>query len=143
MHSASGGCHCGNILVNVELVNEPARYHPRACDCSFCLKHGAAYVSDPNGSLRIRIEDPNLTGRYRQGNALADMLLCTRCGVLVGAVYSSEGRTYATVNVRVLDAAGTFSSEKPVSPKQLSGDQKVSRWQELWFRNVQIVSGSP
>lgn len=71
------------------------------------------------------------------------MLLCTRCGVLVGAVYSSEGRTYATVNVRVLDAAGTFSSEKPVSPKQLSGDQKVSRWQELWFRNVQIVSGSP
>src|SRR5258707_4026086 len=110
MHYVSGGCQCGNVQVNVELVNEPALYLPRAWHCSFCLKHGAAYVSDPNGSLRIRIEDPNLTGRYRQGNALADMLLCTRCGVLVGAVYSSEGRTHATVNVRVLEASASFSS---------------------------------
>src|SRR4051794_20913048 len=104
MHSVSGKCHCGNIRVNVELAKEPERYQPRACDCDFCRMHGAAYVSDPNGSLTIRIADPGLTGRYRQGNALADMLLCTRCGVLAAALYSSDGQTQGTVNVRIIES---------------------------------------
>jgi hypothetical protein len=136
MHHVSGGCHCGNISLDIELSNECASYHPRACDCDFCRKHGAAYISDPQGSLQLRIEDENRVGRYRQGNELADMIVCTRCGVLIGAQYQDKDRLYATVNVRVVSGPVSFAEERPVSPKKLSGDDKAARWKELWFSKV-------
>ncbi len=136
MHSLSGGCHCGNIRLELQLASEPARYHPRACDCDFCRKHGSAYVSDPRGSLVIRVIDSQHVGGYRQGNELAEMLLCTRCGVLVGALFRDGGRTFATVNVRVLEGNAAFGAEQPVSPQKLSGDEKVARWKSVWFADV-------
>jgi hypothetical protein len=121
------------------LTNEPGTYRPRACDCGFCRKHGAAYISDAQGSLRIRINDQRQSGTYRQGSELAEMLLCTNCGVLIGALYRTEGRIYATVNVRVIDGADNFGVEQAVSPKQLSADAKVSRWKDLWFSSVELA----
>lgn len=139
MSSVSGGCHCGNIRVDLVLASEPASYHPRACDCSFCRKHGAAYISDARGSLRIVIADPRSCGRYRQGNELAEMLVCSRCGVLIGALYQgNNGRVFGTVNVRAVEGEALFGSQKVVSPQVLSGDQKVARWSELWFRDVEM-----
>jgi len=139
MHALAGTCHCGSILLNLQLAHEPGHCQPRACDCAFCSKHGAAYVSDPQGSLRIRINDPRKSGTYRQGNELAEMLLCTHCGVLMGALYRAEGRVYATVNVRVIEGADSFGADQSVSPKQLSGDEKISRWKTLWFSSVELV----
>jgi hypothetical protein len=138
MHSVSGGCYCGNILLELHLTNEPGSYHPRACDCGFCRKHGAAYISDAQGSLRIRINDQRRSGTYRQGSELAEMLLCTHCGVLIGALYRTEGRAYASVNVKVIEAAESFGVEQPVSPKKLSPEAKVARWKELWFSGVEL-----
>jgi hypothetical protein len=137
MHPLTGGCYCRNIVVELGLSREPGQYEPRACDCDFCRKHGAAYVSDPQGSLRILIRDPSLAGEFRQGNELADMLLCARCGVLIGALYRSEGRVYATINAQAVEG-GSFGMPTPVSPKQLSGENKVARWKKLWFSDVTI-----
>ena len=139
MHSVSGGCYCGNILLDLQLANEPGSYNPRACDCAFCRKHGAAYISDAQGSLRVRINDQARSGTFRQGSELAEMLLCTHCGVLMGALYRTEGRIYATVNVRAVEGAATFGVEQSVSPKKLSPDAKVARWKELWFSNVELT----
>src|ERR1700716_3182913 len=139
MHSVSGGCHCGNILLDLQLAHEPGSYRPRACDCGFCRKHGAAYISDAQGTLRIRINDQRRSGTYRQGSELAEMLLCTHCGVLMGALYRAEGRIYATVNVRVIEGAERFGGEQAVSPKKLSPDAKASRWKELWFSRVELA----
>jgi hypothetical protein len=155
-----GGCYCGNLRLEIELTQELARYQPRACDCGFCTKHGAAYLSDPQGTLRIRIADPTSITRYRQGSELAEMLLCSQCGVLVGAVYRAGERIYATVNVRAIEgtarwpstersevgsegrearlATYPFGSPQSVSPRLLSGDDKVARWQSLWFADVEI-----
>jgi hypothetical protein len=138
MHALRGGCYCGNLVVQLELTNEPGHYHPRACDCGFCRKHGAAYLSDPQGSLSIQIRDPQYSASYRQGNELAEMLLCTRCGVLVGALYRDDGRVYATVNAKAMEGAPDFGAEQPVSPKELGPDDKVARWKKLWFSNVRL-----
>ena len=140
MHKLSGGCHCRNILVELQLAQAPARYHPRACDCEFCRKHGAAYLSDPRGSLIIRFEDEHLVGRYRQGNALAELLLCRNCGVLVGALYDSDAGLYGAVNALVIDAGTRFGAQQSVSPRALSAAEKAKRWQGLWFPNVNIGS---
>jgi len=138
MHPVRGGCYCGNILLDLQLSNEPGSYDPRACDCAFCRKHGAAYISDPQGSLRVRINDQRRVGTFRQGSELAEMLLCNHCGVLIGALYRAEGRVYATVNVRAVEGTANFGMERSVSPQKLSPDAKVARWKELWFAGVEL-----
>lgn len=136
MYSVSGGCHCGNVQLEIELTREPGSYHPRACDCDFCGKHGAAYLSDPQGALTIRLRDASNTGYYRQGSSLAECLFCKNCGVLVGVVYRSHERVYGAVNVKAVGARTNFAAEQSVSPKVLSGAEKITRWQDIWFSNV-------
>jgi hypothetical protein len=140
MQKLSGGCHCRNILVKLQLARAAGAYRPRACDCDFCSKHGAAYVSDPHGSLIIQFKDERSVGRYRQGNALADLLLCRKCGVLIGALYDSGAGLYGAVNARVIDAGTKFGAQQTVSPQTLDAAAKAQRWQELWFPNVRIGS---
>ena len=138
MHKASGGCHCGNIRVELELTRAPNTYIPRACDCDFCRKHGAAYVSDARGSVLIRIKDPGNSGKYRQGSGQAEFLLCRSCGVLVGVLHSVASRLYATINVNATDVRADFGTEQTASPKNLSANEKTQRWQEIWFANVKL-----
>jgi hypothetical protein len=139
MHKASGGCHCGNIRVDLEFTRAPGTYIPRACDCSFCRKHSAAYVSDARGSVLIRIKDPGNSGKYRQGSGQAEFLVCRNCGVLVGVLHRTESGLYAAVNVNATDVRTDFGTEQPASPQNLSANEKTQRWQEIWFSNVNIV----
>ncbi|MBD5804112.1 hypothetical protein AZOA_35550 [Azoarcus sp. Aa7] len=143
-HSLRGGCHCGAIRVELELTRAPADYTPRACDCSFCRKHGAAYLSDPAGRLHIAVRDQAALGRYRQGNALAEFLFCKTCGVLVGVAYAEGGCLYATVNSRVIEGDPGFPNATAVSPQTLGADEKVARWKAVWFADVTLAgNGSP
>ena len=64
MQTASGGCHCDNIRVELTLTRSLSDYSPRACDCGLCMRHRAACISDPEGSLIARIADPANVGRY-------------------------------------------------------------------------------
>ena len=138
MQRITGACHCGNIRLEIELSREPAGYRPRACDCDFCRKHRSAYVSDPHGSLVIHVRDSHELGTYRQGNELAEMLLCRGCGVLVGALFRADGQLFATVNVRAAEEAVVFGSDEVVSPRKLTGNEKTARWKALWFADVRI-----
>lgn len=139
MDSLRGGCHCGNLRVEMTLSREPGSYQPRACDCDFCRMHGASYVSDPLGSLVLRIGDQRKRGSYRQGSGQADLIYCRHCGVLVGACYEEAGRLYATINSKVIDESTPFGAEKTASPKTLTGEQKATRWRDIWFGNVTVV----
>jgi len=138
MDTVSGGCHCGNILVEVELTRAPETYQPRACDCSFCRKHAAAYVSDPLGALRILVRSESESGRYRQGSGQAELLLCRSCGVLIGPLFREGGRLFAAVNSKVIDPPARFGAEQSVSPQHLSGGEKAQRWQNIWFAHVSL-----
>jgi hypothetical protein len=140
MEPLNGKCYCGNIHLTVTLSREPSAVNPRACDCDFCQKHGAAYVSDPRGSLDIRIGDEREVNRFQQGSETADMLLCRRCGVLVAALYRDADRLFGTLNVQALDCRADFGAQVPVSPKSLAADEKTKRWRELWFQDVSVGS---
>jgi hypothetical protein len=140
MHIVSGGCHCGNIRVELDLSRPPDSYNPRSCDCDFCRKHSASYVSDAQGSLVIRLKDERDAGWYRQGSGAAECLFCRNCGVLVGAVYRSDQQLHASVNVRAVDARVKFAAEQPVSPQRLSASEKIQRWQDIWFSDVEVIA---
>jgi hypothetical protein len=126
----------------MELTRAPNEYGPRACDCDFCLKHGASYVSDPLGRLEIQFERERNISRYRQGSGNAECLVCRSCGVLVGACYRDRGRILATVNSRIFTEGPVFGPEVLVSPKALSEPDKIKRWDELWFADVTVKSDS-
>src|SRR5205085_425432 len=94
-----GGCHCGAIEV-VYRTNLPvAEWAPRACQCSFCRKHGARNVSDPAGQLEIR----GAVARYRFALRTADFLFCPNCACYLGCAIEHEGRWFGSVNLRVLE----------------------------------------
>ena len=140
MPETRGGCYCGNIRIIASFSESVAALNPRACDCDFCQKHGAAYVSDPRGSLEIRIGDEREVSRFQQGSEIAQMLLCRRCGVLVAALYRDGDRLFGTLNVKALDCRADFGANVPASPKLLAADEKTKRWQALWFPDVRVVS---
>jgi len=132
-----GGCHCGKVRVELTTAMRTEEFRPRACDCSFCTKHGAAYVSDPAGQLRITGSQD--LADYRQGSGTARMLLCRSCGVLVAAVLEENGRRFGTVNAKCLEDIA-FGEPQTVSPRTLGVDDKKARWTRLWTPDVEIVA---
>lgn len=137
----SGGCHCGNIHIEINLTKTSKEYSPRACDCDFCRKHGASYISDPQGKLHMSVGTPADFGRYKQGSGASDCLICRNCGVLVGYSYEEDGRTYMVVNSRAIEGAEQFGAETTVSPRLLAQEKKTERWKQIWFGDVTISFG--
>lgn len=136
-----GGCYCGNIRFEFTLTRPPGGYSPRACDCDFCTKHSAAYLSDPQGSLGFHIKDEGRIARYRQGSEQAEFLLCTRCGVLVGLLYRDGAQLIGAVNAKAVQGRKIFGPDQSVSPKTLAASEKRKRWQAIWFTGVTVTSG--
>lgn len=130
--SLRGACHCGKLTVALSTTRSPADLLPRACDCVFCMKHGAAWVSDADGRLAIDADAADAADGYRQGSGSARFLLCRDCGVLVAVLHEHDGALRGAVNVRCLDDAASFGDAATVSPQQLSRDDKIARWSTLW-----------
>lgn len=132
MATLRGGCHCGRVEVHFDTGLEPATLHPRACDCSFCRKHGAAWVSDAAGCLRVTAGESASLHEYRQGSGQARFLLCGHCGVLVAvACDTTDGRLLGAVNAGCLEHV-TLGDPEVASPQRLAADEKIARWRRLW-----------
>jgi len=99
----SGRCHCGALGFEYRTAKPVDEWPVRACQCSFCLKHGGVYTSDPAGSLRFTHRDPAAVSRYRFGQKTADFLFCSRCGGYLGAVTEEDGKLLMVINLRALD----------------------------------------
>jgi hypothetical protein len=133
MTNFAGRCHCGNIEVNFETAHEAEALAVRACDCSFCRRHGMRAVSDPEGSIAITIHDPARANLYRFGLKTADFLICGECGVYVAAVMNDDGATWATLNVNTLDDAAAFGqAPAAVSYEGESAEARRARRRENW-----------
>ncbi len=109
MHVVHGGCHCGNIRIAYRSGTAPGETRIRACQCSFCRKHGARAVSDPGGRAEIEIRDADDLRRYRFGLGTAEFFLCRQCGVYVGAVMEDAGGVWSTLMVNAFDAPEGFT----------------------------------
>jgi len=133
-----GGCHCGKIKIVFETIICPEDLTPRACDCSFCLKHGASYVSDPEGSLSIEVKGLDTVSEYHQGSETARFLLCRYCGVLVAVVFDDEIGSYGAVNSRSIEDGVIFGAPKTVSPQKLGREEKRRRWVKLWTPRLEL-----
>jgi hypothetical protein len=138
LHKLNGQCHCGNINLDMRLSLPSSSIQVRVCDCDFCRKHGAGFISDVHGSLLIRTKDASQLGKYQQGNSVADFLFCKKCGVFVAVTYQSDGHLYSAVNFKTISEDVIFGDAIPVSPKLLSVSEKIDRWKNNWFCDVSI-----
>lgn len=128
-----GGCHCGALRWEFRSGKDLSALAPRACDCDFCRRHRAAWVSDADGRLRIRGSDAVLQ-RYRQGSGQAEFLLCRNCGVMAAVIArTDDGRLLGAANRNAFDAQATFADESIVSPRLLAPDAKLARWTQVWM----------
>lgn len=138
-----GSCHCGRVRLEFGTAISPGDFNPRACDCSFCLKHGASYVSDPEGSLTVEARGLDTISEYRQGSESARFLACRYCGALVTVVFDGNASRYGAVNSRCMDDRVAFGAPQVVSPRKLDPEEKKRRWARLWTPGVELkVSGT-
>jgi hypothetical protein len=98
-----GKCHCGNIAIELDWPADATEIPARACGCSFCVKHGGVWTSNPNARLSVTIRDRGLVSPYVFGTRTATFHICSRCGAVPIVTSEIEGRTYAVVNVNVFD----------------------------------------
>ena len=130
-HTYPGRCHCGNVKFELSLPHSLDAYAPRACDCDFCTSRGLGYLSDPAGKLVLHSQLTLET--LTQGSGKAEFLSCTRCRVIVSAVYRFEPGLKGAVNAKLIDEHELLQEPVTVSPKSLEPILKIERWNKLWF----------
>lgn len=132
MFRFDGGCHCGAITVRF-LSSRPAHELVlRADQCSFCRKHHAAVLSDPDGLLEISFSK-QAGAPYRFGLHITDFHVCGRCGVFVAASWSDAQQRRGVVNIHALtDRASLSQAPLPVDFDGEGLDQREARRRVGW-----------
>ena len=138
-----GKCHCGNISFSLTWEPDPVEIPARACTCSFCVKHGGVWTSNPQGALKVTVKDPSLVSRYAFGTRTADFHLCVRCGVVPVVTSWIEGRLYAVVSVNAFEGIDqSMPRRTPASFDGEGSDSRLARRQRNWIANVEYLQGS-
>ena len=139
MNEHIGGCHCGNIRLRFSTELDPSQIEVRACQCSFCVKHGSRAVADPDGRLTVSVKDIKRLRKYRFGLRTADYLICGECCVYVAAiagddVIAREDDARAIVIINALDDQRAFNREPtPVDFDGESIEQRQARRRLRWM----------
>jgi len=135
-----GKCHCGNIGLELEWAGDPAAIPARACGCSFCVKHGGVWTSNPGSRLTIRLEDTTLVSKYTFGTRTATFHVCSRCGAVPVVTSDIGGRVYAVVNVNALE--NVEPSRLARSAADFEGEDvesRLARRQRNWIGEVHFA----
>jgi hypothetical protein len=135
-----GKCHCGNIAFDLDWTDETPTIPARACGCTFCVKHGGVWTSNPRSTLTVTVRELASMDEYSFGTRTAAFHVCARCGVVPFVTSDIDGRRYAVVNVN------TFENVDPAS-LQRSGasfdgedlDARLARRRRNWIADVRII----
>ena len=141
MNQYQGQCKCGNVKLTYESAVAAADIEPRACDCEFCTRHKVVSVSDAEGKLSVTVGKPNFY-IVKQGSNTAEFMSCANCGQVGFITYKDGENTLAAVNANVLAEKDAFKPAVTVSPKELSTEEKIERWQTLWVPEVSVEAMS-
>jgi len=120
-----GSCHCGNIRFTLDWPEGQPTIASRACGCTFCTKHGAAWTSNPRGQFDLQIADTTKVCQHQFGTGTADFHVCLTCGVAPIVTCVIEGRRFAVVNVNTFDDVSR--SEILTTATNFEGETQESR----------------
>ena len=127
----TGRCDCSFCPVVLTVESPLQQLTPRACDCDFCTAGNAAYLSHPQGCLALPPAEH--MQRASQGSGQAAFWRCRQCKQIVAVTCEISGILKGTVNAHLLDAHHTLKPAVSVSPRLLSPDEKLARWNQVWM----------
>jgi len=138
----TGKCHCGNIAFELEWKGDPHEIPARACGCSFCVKHGGIWTSNPNSKLEVAVRDATLVSKYVFGTETATFHVCSRCGAVPLVTSEIARHLYAVVNVNVFDNVDQ-SRLRPATADFEGEDigSRLARRKRNWIGDVRIAEG--
>jgi hypothetical protein len=135
-----GKCHCGNIGFSLTWEPSPTEIPARACTCSFCVKHGGVWTSNPSGALEVRVVDRALVSGYSFGTKTAEFHVCARCGVVPVVTSQIDGALYAVVSVNAFDGVDPALLRRTSSNFDGEGtDSRLARRRRNWIADVRFV----
>jgi hypothetical protein len=143
MHDLRGSCHCGNVEFTLSTEKSADDLVPRRCSCSMCRRHGASYISDPDGRLILRYRDPSLLSFYRFGHGTAQWIICSRCGVLTAVLCEIDDRLRAVVVMQSMVEHTFLASERPTDFEGESVAERLSRRAKTWIGTVEVSPSLP
>jgi hypothetical protein len=138
-----GKCHCGNIALELDWRGDPQAIPARACGCSFCVKHGGVWTSNPDSRLTVKIGDAALVSKYAFGTQTATFHVCSRCGTVPVVTSEIAGRVFAVVNVNALE--NLEESRLKRSPANFEGEDvesRLARRHRNWVADVRFVEAN-
>ena len=139
----NGKCHCGNIALELEWEGDPAEIPARACDCSFCVKHGGVWTSNPKSRLVVAIRDASLVSKYAFGTRTATFHVCSRCGAVPLVTSEISNQLYAVVNVNVLENVDPSWLDRTTANFEGEDvESRLARRSHNWIADVRIAEGS-
>lgn len=133
-----GSCKCKNIEVQWQTIDHSLV--PRACQCSYCMSKGAAYVSKSGSKVEATIHDSNSYGKVQHGSKNAIFHECTNCGDVVFVSVEIDGEMYGAINANCLTNKMGFSNPLLTNFSGESGAEKRKRWRENWCHPVLITN---
>ena len=136
----NGKCHCGNIAFGLEWEGDPPEIPARACTCSFCVKHGGVWTSNPKSALEITIRDESLVSMYTFGTGTATFHICSKCGAVPVVTSDVDGHRYAVVNVNTLEDVDRSWLRPSLS--SFDGEDigtRLERRKRNWIADVRIA----
>lgn len=135
-----GQCHCGNIAYALTWPDGAAEIPARACDCTFCKKHGGVWTSHPNAGLRVSIKERSDVSVYAFGTETAQFHVCRRCGVVPVVTCELDERLYAVVNVNTFNTGSAVNLQRSATTfEDEDVASRLARRKQNWISDVQIV----
>lgn len=133
LRSFTGSCHCGAIGLVFLTALPVAQWSVRACQCRFCRAHGAVTTSDPTGRLMFRVDQRESLQQYRFGLKTADFLVCSGCGVYVGAQIETPRGAFGIINTLTLMPRPTeLPAAAPADYDSEGSSERLRRREQRW-----------
>jgi hypothetical protein len=135
-----GRCHCGNIAFVLTWEPDPIEIPARACTCSFCVKHGGVWTSNPKAALSVSVKEPALVSKYAFGTRTAEFHVCSRCGVVPVVTSLIDDHLYAVVSVNAFEAVEPALLRRATANFDGEGEEsRLGRRKKNWIADVKFV----
>lgn len=135
----SGHCQCGNIAYTLDWVPDPIEIPARACACSFCTAHAAAWTASPTGKLKVKIKDSALVSKHSFATGTAQFHVCGCCGDVPVVTSEIDGQVFAVVNANLLKGSATaLLKHEPANFDGESVEARIERRRRHWIADVVI-----
>lgn len=62
---------------------------------------------------------------------------------MTNVIYEESGKLYASINARATDQFEEFGDPQRMQLAELTDEERVNRWKDIWFSDVNIEIEKP